>query len=133
MKSKLGLCLLLVVTGCATSPFEKTLNLDAAKSPFSFRAAKGSIEKIQIPKDSKAEQNVYEWLKANSTNWKITYITYAPNKVIRGQNFDLNFLNGGVILNFSPSGNSGDWRQYWKPISEKDSKFLKELEREISP
>ena len=133
MKSRLGLCLILVVTGCATSSFEKTLNLDAAKSPFSFRADKGSIDQIQIPKDSRAEQNVYNWLKANSKNWKATYITYAPNKIIRGRNFELNLPNDGVILNFSPNGNSGDWRQYWKPASEKNSEFLTELERELSP
>jgi len=133
MKSKLSLCIFLVLTGCATSLFEKTLNLQAAKSPFSYRADKASIEQIQIPKDSKAEQNVYKWLSANSKNWKTTYITYAPNKVIRGQNFELNFLNDGVVLNFSPSGNSGDWRQYWKPINEKDSEFLTDLERELNP
>ena len=124
---------MLVVTGCATSSFEKTLNLDVAKSPFSLQSDKVSIEQIPIPKASKAEQNIYEWLKTNSKHWKSTYITYAPNKVIRGQNFNLNFLNHGVILNFSPSGNTGDWRQYWKLINEKDSAFLKELERELSP
>jgi len=133
LKTNFGVCVLLVIVGCATSPIEKNLNLELAKSPFSFRANRGSVEEIQIPKDSRVEAQIYEWLSANSKNWKTTLITYAPNKVIRGQNFDLNFLSHCVVLNFSPRGSSRDWRQYWKPSDEKDSEFLKEVESELNP
>jgi hypothetical protein len=117
----------------AASLSAKELKLEIARPPFTFQQFTNGIpaREIKIPKDSKAEKEILNWLKTNSNGWKTKFDTYVPSKFIRGQNATINFLKDAIILNFSPTGTSSDWRQYWKPISEKDSEFLDELAKDL--
>jgi hypothetical protein len=117
----------------AVSLSAKELQLEKANPPFTFQQFTNGIpaKEIKIPRDSKAEKEIFDWLKTNSKGWKITFLDYAPSKFIRGQNITVNFLKDGIILNFSPTVTSSHWLQYWKPTSKNDLEFLNELAKEL--
>lgn len=66
-----------------------------------------------IAKASPAYEAVTSWVKANPSNWTTSFVTYVPDILVLGDNFQINFRQDSVIFGYQNS-------QVKKHISQSD-------------
>lgn len=64
------------------------------------------MEERALAAGSLAERSVSAWLAAHPDGWSSSLVTYAPDRVVRGEGFDLNVLpDGRCVLNDESADN----------------------------
>jgi hypothetical protein len=75
------------------------------------------VTKCQIQPNSVEQENLLNWLAKNKDEWKETPASYAPNLLVFGKSFSLNFMGTTVIFNHNG-------QQYYHPIEQNQYQFL---------
>jgi len=88
-----------------------------------YNPSKPAIE-TEITKESAKYRELLKWFEKNQNDWTPSVVTYAPNVMVTGQKFNINFTKGGAILNFEVR--KGKWRQYVRDVKEEEYQFLVE-------
>ena len=77
----------------------------------------GASEEVRVLPPSKVHEDFTAWAAQHTTDWKRSYVSYAPGILVRGTNFSLNVHQSRVILNIGG-------RQYERDGSAAEFGFL---------
>lgn len=64
--------------------------------------------------NDKHYQEIVTWLKKNKDGWVLSYVTYVPKQVYKHPAFNVNVLEGGVVVSYKTDYG---YPQYVKTIS----------------
>ena len=71
---------------------------------------------------TKEQSIILEWVKYPTDRLKISINTYAPNIIIRGEKYNVNFTGDLVVYNYKV--NSGKWLQGVRKRNTNDLKVI---------
>lgn len=89
---------------------------------YTYTLKPSPVIKTTISKESKQYSQLLTWLENNQEGWQPSYIDFAPDIIVKGNYFNINFQRTQAVLNYEVS--DGKWRQYVKKIKEEDYSFL---------
>lgn len=89
-----------------------------------YQYQKGQLHyKKDIAQNSSICQKFVEWCKRNKSGWNSSCTTYAPGKIIKGENFSLNMLNNNLlVLNYKTCDD--EWKQFTKELDSTNSSII---------
>lgn len=126
MKTLVLVILTIVICGC------KSVDLSRGDFAPPYTASIGELEpELVITEGSILHQDIVQWIRENQAGWERSMITYAPNVMIRNDNMNLNFGDGGVILNFNVNPKKDKWIQIKKDCNIKDLKFINKIKLKL--
>jgi hypothetical protein len=112
-----------VGAGClATAP--RAVESSYLRGPFRVEVHRGGqpVSERPLAAGSAEEKAVADWLAAHGDGWSLSLVTYAPNRVVRGDGFNLNLLSDGrCVLNYDLSGSP---RQVLRSVSPAEAEAL---------
>ena len=102
--------LMALLLGCYSFEYPKITRADLKKSVFVFCDASYCDHIINWNDFSKKEQAIIlEWLECSANGLKVSVNTYAPNIIIKGERYSINFTRDLVVYNYQI--NHRKWRQ----------------------
>jgi hypothetical protein len=112
-----------LVFGCQSLEHPKITTVDLVKSEFIVLDVNYSEQIIKWNNFSTEEQSIIlEWVKYPTDRLKISIITYAPNIIIKGEKYNVNFTGDLVVYNYKV--NSGKWLQGVRKRNTNDLKVM---------
>ena len=88
-----------ILTGCSQTI---VFNVSPAETLRVSVYSKGRpVQECAIAPGSPQQQKLSAWLSKNTEAWAATPATYVPGVKVSGENFSVNFLGTGVILNYA--------------------------------
>ena len=106
----------LAAVGCAS--FSQTVDITKVRPPYRVVVYDqgGPVLRKEITRESEDEATITRWLESNKSGWRATPVTYAPKRLIDGDGFSINFLDGGCVINYSTAGIGNGGVQLYKAI-----------------
>lgn len=86
-----------LAAGCSVVP----TGIDAAHLPPPYEITvpgKARSQGYHVTAGSDQAELIAKWLDANKWGWTPSVVTYVPQRVIRGESFDLNFCEDRCVL-----------------------------------
>ena len=115
--------LMTLVLGCQSLEHPKITTVDLEKSEFFVLDVNYSEQIIKWNNFSTEEQSIIlEWVKYPTDRLKISINTYAPNIIIKGEKYNVNFTGDLVVYNYKV--NSGKWLQGVRKRNTNDLKVI---------
>lgn len=115
--------LMTLVLGCQSLEHPKITTVDLEKSEFFVLDVNYSEQIIKWNIFSTEEQSIIlEWVKYPTDRLKISINTYAPNIIIKGEKYNVNFTGDLVVYNYKV--NSGKWLQGVRKRNTNDLKVM---------
>lgn len=115
--------LMTLVLGCQSLEHPKITTVDLVKSEFIVLDVNYSEQIIKWNNFSTEEQSIIlEWVKYPTDRLKISINTYAPNIIIKGEKYNVNFTGDLVVYNYKV--NSGKWLQGVRKRNTDDLKVI---------
>lgn len=112
-----------LVLGCQSLEHPKITTVDLEKSEFFVLDVNYSEQIIKWNNFSTEEQSIIlEWVKYPTDRLKISINTYAPNIIIKGEKYNVNFTGDLVVYNYKV--NSGKWLQGVRKRNTNDLKVM---------
>ena len=115
--------LMTLLLGCQSLEHLKITRVDLEKSEFIVLDVNYSEPIIKWNNFSTEEQSIIlEWVKYPTDRLKISINTYAPNIIIKGEKYNVNFTGDLVVYNYKV--NSGKWLQGVRKRNTNDLKVI---------
>ncbi len=116
----LGMAGTLMTVGCVAT--QRTVNVASLSPPYRLEIQErgATVAEHAVASGSKDEQIINQWLQAHESGWRVDINTYAPDRRIKGDHFDINFAGKTCVVNYDPTG-KGDWVQVSRRIGESDA------------
>jgi hypothetical protein len=112
-----------LVFGSQSLEHPKITTVDLVKSEFIVLDVNYSEQIIKWNNFSTEEQSIIlEWVKYPTDRLKISINTYAPNIIIKGEKYNVNFTGDLVVYNYKV--NSGKWLQGVRKRNTNDLKVM---------
>jgi len=122
-KTKRFFLLLLLCTFLAACRIDANSILESEETLTIFIYSHGTLTtEKKIKKRDDSYNRLKTWMKENEKGWETSLVTFAPNVLVRGKKFNINFQPHSAIINFqSPDG---QYHQYVKDIKETEFQYL---------
>lgn len=103
-------------TGCSM----KAQNLNASKMgpPYEITVFDHGkpVAKRKLKAMSADEQAIAHWIEANRRGWRPTFSNQAPNRVVKGEGFTLNFNDKECVITIPPDPESKAAKEGKEPM-----------------
>ncbi len=87
---------------------------------------------VSITNNSSLSLDIQEWMESNSSDWQVSYTTFAPSLEIRNDNMTLNFTGESAVMNIK-NPKTGEWKQFIKKVNITGIEFLKMIKTKAEP
>lgn len=98
-----------------------TVKMNTLSPPYRievYESGKPTTSRQVVP-GSQEEQIITRWLQTHAEGWRRNFVTYAPARRIKGENFDLNFSGGTCVLNYKVD--RGRWVQVSRTVKDDET------------